>query len=405
VKRLFLSVTHAAHSDARTGIQTTVRGLVGGLERQIGSNLRLVTWSHRYGAFTSLPGRRREHLGATHAEPAFLPLRSLAHPTHRRLWFQTAGRAHRAPLHLHPEQQHKLEGNWLVLPEVMYHGVAPASIVYARQRGMRVAAIFHDAIPLTHPQFVRAEAVEYHREYLGALCSADVVFAVSQNAAEAFAAQARACGFSIPALHAHLEPAEIIGHLRTGVRSARGVGPVKILCVSTLEPRKNHATLIAAFDVLCATHPTLNVQLDLVGDTYAGSPDLAEMVQSASRRNARICWHGKVSPEKLIEHYRACDFTVYPSILEGFGLPIGESLWLGRPCICADFGAMVEVASGGGCLTVDVREPQSLTTAMLALATDESLRHRLAQEAMERKLRTWSDYARGLCEFLRTRQE
>ena len=46
----------------------------------------------------------------------------------------------------------------------------------------------------------------------------------------------------------------------------------------------------------------------------------------------------------------SCDFTVYPSVEEGFGLPILESLWCGKPAICANFGAMLEVAeAGGGC--------------------------------------------------------
>ncbi len=78
---------------------------------------------------------------------------------------------------------------------------------------------------------------------------------------------------------------------------------------------------------------------------------------------------------------------------EGFGLPITESLWHGRPCICADFGVMAEHARGGGCLTVDTRDAAALAEAIRQLATDASLRHRLAREAIERPLKTWREYA------------
>jgi len=46
-------------------------------------------------------------------------------------------------------------------------------------------------------------------------------------------------------------------------------------------------------------------------------------------------------------------FTVYPSLMEGFGIPILESLWHGKPCVCGGNGALGEVARGGGCLIVD----------------------------------------------------
>jgi glycosyltransferase involved in cell wall biosynthesis len=50
------------------------------------------------------------------------------------------------------------------------------------------------------------------------------------------------------------------------------------------------------------------------------------------------------------DFYRDCDFTVYPSLVKGFGLPIVESLWNCRPCICANFGEMAEIAKEGVCL-------------------------------------------------------
>jgi glycosyltransferase involved in cell wall biosynthesis len=406
MKSLLVSVTHAAHTNARTGIQTTVRGLVAGFENNAGADqVQLVQWSSGKNAFTSLSAGKLAHLGARKRESHFLPLRSLSQPSQWPLWLKTGGRAHSVPVHLHATIQPHLAGAWLLLPEVIYHGAAPRIIDYARTHGMRVAAIFHDAIPLSHPELVRREAVDHHLEYLRALSLADVIFPVSEDAAEAYAIQTREHQLRLPTVRPLAEAVELIGSAREKGSFQHEERQVRMLCVSTLEPRKNHLTLIAAFDILRRLQPDLDVRLDLVGDHYADAPYVAAAVTAATQRETRICWHGKVEPERLRELYKQCDFTVYPSALEGFGLPIGESLWLGHPCICANFGAMAEVAAGGGCLTVDVREPSKLAEAMLALAISPEKRLRLAEEATTRHLTTWAEYAGAIRANLQTHND
>ena len=147
---------------------------------------------------------------------------------------------------------------------------------------------------------------------------------------------------------------------------ATRTAPVRMLCVSTLEPRKNHRALLAAYELAVARPPGPALELDLVGAAYVGSQDIANAVREADRRACRACvGTGRSSTTQLQALYAACDFTVYPSVVEGFGLPVIESLWFGRPCVCANFGVMAENAAGGGCLTADVRDPQALADAML----------------------------------------
>ena len=167
-----------------------------------------------------------------------------------------------------------------------------------------------------------------------------------------------------------------------------------MLCVSTLEPRKNHRSLFAAFDLAAGRRPDLPLELDLVGSPYADAGDIADAARAlVARWPGRVRWHERVEQATLRRLYADADFTVYPSVLEGFGLPVIESLWLGRPCVCADFGVMAENAAGGGCLGVDVRDPAALAGAMLALADSAELRRRLAVEATTRPLKTWGEYA------------
>ncbi len=169
--------------------------------------------------------------------------------------------------------------------------------------------------------------------------------------------------------------------------------PVRMLCVSTLEPRKNHAALLDAYERAVARRPGLGLELHLVGAAYVGSQDIVDRVRGAMARLPGLRWHEQVEYARLQELYAQCDFTVYPSVLEGFGLPVIESLWQGRPCLCANFGVMAENAVGGGCLTADVRDPEALANAILTLADSADSRRRLATEAVSRPLKTWGEYA------------
>lgn len=105
----------------------------------------------------------------------------------------------------------------------------------------------------------------------------------------------------------------------------------------------------------------------------------------------------------LVKEYNKCHFTVYPSLEEGYGLPILESLWYGKPCICRNYGAMAEAAEGGGCLMVDTTDAGKLAEAILLLSEDKRLRARLGEEAVSRHLKTWAEYAGEILQHLADR--
>jgi glycosyltransferase involved in cell wall biosynthesis len=111
-------------------------------------------------------------------------------------------------------------------------------------------------------------------------------------------------------------------------------------------------------------------------------------------------WLKHVDDDRLERAYCECAFTVYPSLMEGFGLPILESLAHGKPCICGDNGALGEVSAGGGCLFVDQTSWEDLAGAMRRLLSDRALYARLSTEARVRKFRSWSNYIDCLREHM-----
>ena len=126
----------------------------------------------------------------------------------------------------------------------------------------------------------------------------------------------------------------------------------------------------------------------LNSDARAGIRDLVDMRTSPSQSD-------------LVALYEKAIATVVGSRMEGWGLPAGESLWLGTPAICADVPALREVAGDLG-LFFDPDSPDQLARHVTRLMTDEAyageLRKRIA--ASRPRLRTWSDVARDLLSAL-----
>jgi glycosyltransferase involved in cell wall biosynthesis len=404
---LYVAVTHTVNSDALTGVQTVVRGLIHGLA-QLSRETEFVYWIKEAKTLALLqPERRGRILRVVSDEPVpQLPSPPKTSPKAQRpkrlawlyrsiIWKRTVHwkryRKPKAGLHLHPLHREKVQGSWLLLPEVMYGREVTDVIAYARRHGMRVAWVFHDAIPVSHPELVRTEAAMHHAEYMRALCAADLIFPVSDSSREDFRKFARDQELNCPPLQTCRLAAEIMDQPRAAPKASEPTEEVHALCVSTLEPRKNHLTLLEAFARASERAP--NLRLHLAGDRYRDAEQLAEAVQAAARQNPKLVWHGRVSREELQALYVSCDFTVYPSFLEGFGLPVLESLWQRRPCICANTGPMAESAADGGCLATDVRDPAALSDALVSLASQPDLRRELAAETEDRKFRTWREYA------------
>ena len=391
-------VGDTARNPGRSGIQTVVRSLAAAFG-DMDAPVRPVVWHPNSGHLRPLRPEWSLGLGAESLrDPPGWPWPTLlAQPATWPRWLLAGGRNAFVPLHRHPRHRRAPAGSWVLLPELLYRNMRAERLVeYVHARGWRLAAIFHDAIPVQHPGFVPPDLPALHADYMRALSRADLILPNSEASANGWREFMERETLDGPPVHTCTLACDLPGtpRVQTVPETPRSPdAPVRMLCVSTLEPRKNHRTLLAAYELAVARRPDLRLELDLVGAPYVGSPDIAADARAAMARQPGLRWHENVEHGRLHRFYEACDFTVYPSVLEGFGLPVIESLWLGRPCVCANFGVMAENAAGGGCLTADVRDPHALADAMLSLAGSSKSRRALAAEAVARKLKTWGEYA------------
>jgi glycosyltransferase involved in cell wall biosynthesis len=170
----------------------------------------------------------------------------------------------------------------------------------------------------------------------------------------------------------------------------------ELLYVARLEEHKNHPRLLEACEMLWRRG--LEFRLRLVGcNAYPWhSWRVRRRIAALRRRGCRIDLRAHVAEPELHAAYRDCSFTVFPSLLEGFGLPILESLWHRRPVVCGASGAVGEVAAAGGCEPCDPAEAASLAAAMEHLLTRESHYRALCRQAAERVFTRWPDYWRAV---------
>ena len=184
------------------------------------------------------------------------------------------------------------------------------------------------------------------------------------------------------------------------VRERFAVDGPFVLSVGDLQPRKNQIGLISAFADLMRSQPQLKHYLVLAGkDTWYGS-----RVRDAARESGvadRIIFTGFVSDDDLLQLYNACECFAFPSLYEGFGIPVLEAMACGRPVIASNAASIPEVADGAGIL-FDPYRNEEILRALADVLLDSELRARLERLGSQRAaLFSWQKTAEATLEIYR----
>jgi len=382
---LLLDLTHTSHTRARTGIQRVARSL----HSALGACAVAITHdSHRH-AWRTLQRWEVANLAATDA--------SAKRGAHWPLTAKLGGRTARLLGRAAPALP---ENSGLVVPEVFSPGVAAAlPALFAATRGPRVA-VFHDAIALQFPELTPPKTVARFPGYLRELLAFDAIAANSETSRYALLDYWRWLGVRntppVVAIPLGVDfKSNPLGYFPGGIAM-----PV-VLCVGSLEARKNHVALLDACEQLWARGARFELRLVGLANRETGAAALARVraLQAAGRP---LRYDGPLGEAAVSVAYAACTFTVYPSLVEGFGLPVIESLAHGKPCICSARGALGESARGGGCVALDLVDTPGLAAAIGRLLAAPGEVAALATAARARAFRTWIDYAGELSAWLRT---
>jgi glycosyltransferase involved in cell wall biosynthesis len=151
-----------------------------------------------------------------------------------------------------------------------------------------------------------------------------------------------------------------------------------VLCVGTMEPRKNLATSLRAFESILAREP--DVDLVVVGPPGWRNREFEQLL---SRAPGRVHVTGYVAEEELVCLYSGASCFSYPSLGEGFGLPVLEAMACGAPVLTSDRSSLPEVA-GDAAVLVDPEDAAAVADGMLRILSSPQLADDLGRRRRER---------------------
>ncbi|CAJ0713976.1 D-inositol-3-phosphate glycosyltransferase [Ralstonia edaphis] len=216
----------------------------------------------------------------------------------------------------------------------------------AKQKGVRIITCCYDLIPVLFPQYCVGDVAQRFKEYFNMLTwGSDAVLCISEQSKKDFL---RVCNeIGSPERPAYVIP------MGDNVPSGRGqlsedvrkiLSENFILFVSTIERRKNHEVLYRAYHQLCRQgHSKQLPQLVFVGMAGWGVGELLKDIELDPVTQGKITQLNHVSDYELMALYKHALFCAFPSLYEGWGLPVGEALAMGKAVLCSDQGSLPEV--------------------------------------------------------------
>lgn len=373
--RPLVDVDFTAKSDFLTGIQRVVRNVVAHWDAR--HEVEFVVRTPRGGAYRGLKPVERARLLGTVPDEGDQGQRPAVRSDHEVVvpW--------RVPV---------------VLTEVPPAATCDRLAALAELTATSVRLVGYDCIPVASAETVPLAEPEKFGRYLELVKFSDRLAAISRTAADEFEGFNRALaaqGLSGPQVAACPLPHTI----RVGVESdVPGPERPVVVCVGTVGRRKNQVAVVEAAEMLW--RQGLDFELRLFGHLSAERSPLAGLIPELQRLNRPLVLESGVSDARIAETLEHARCLVFPSLHEGFGLPIVEALSHGVPVITSDSGSMREVAEGQGGLLVDPEDVDALAVAMRSLLTDDTVHARLVAEARARPARAWGDYADELWEVL-----
>jgi glycosyltransferase involved in cell wall biosynthesis len=291
----------------------------------------------------------------------------------------------------------------MLFVEVPPEAVCARLAALAEFSGNRVSIVGYDAIPLVSADLVPARESERFARYLAYVKHSDRVFAISAAAAgefRGFASAVAAQGITGPQVFELSLPVDLPEIWET--HDSLAATPL-VLSVGSHEPRKNQEAVLFAAGRLW--EEGLDFQLVYVGrgDSSLTGP-FDRKVARLRKKGHRVEARRSVRDQELSALYHSAYVTIFPSLHEGYGLPVAESLAAGTPVITSDFGSTAEIGADGGCLLVDPRDDDAITNALRRVLTDSKYMDSLRNQIEKRKHRTWADYADGLWNGVQSRE-
>lgn len=286
---------------------------------------------------------------------------------------------------------------------------SPEMIDFAQRRqelGRRNYVLIHDIIPLVTPEFCGLGQQRNFKVAISALSRiASDLLAVSEWTANDFREHFKDDLGRLPIKVVRLAH-EMPGFERNASRPlGKMLNDLKInehgfvLCVGTIEARKNPILLVRAWVELHKRLGEATPKLVLAGKWGWRLSEFNNIFGKNKQIEPYISVKTSATDDELAALYGAALFTVFPSYYEGWGLPVGEAAWMGKLCLASNRSSVPEVV-GDLAVYVDPEDVDGFVEKAMLLLTDEGALREREAKIRSAPLRTWKDVAQDLVSFV-----
>jgi glycosyltransferase involved in cell wall biosynthesis len=262
--------------------------------------------------------------------------------------------------------------------------LCPSTVPFIRSLTVPLVSIVYDLQHRDCPQFFTREQRFFRERQLAQACAvAARVVCISETVRERLldamtVVPERVVSIPLPVMH------DVRTKSRTASRQllARWELPADgfLLYPANSWPHKNHVRLLAAFERYCVEQPQSSLTLVCTGVLDDRMRSYRDGLATTAIRG-RVWFTGYCPPDVLIALFQACKAVIYPSLYEGFGLPVLEAMVAGRPVLCSDLPVLREVAGSAATFF----DPASTRAICGAIGTLEQ-RPRLVAQGVRRGL-------------------
>ena len=289
----------------------------------------------------------------------------------------------------------------LALPRFVRHAVDADIFHVTDYRVVRmqcpVVATLHDALPIKHPEWCspKLRALKNWLQVKAARKAQHIIapshFAVAELV-ECFGIDERRISVVHQGVDAAWMEAPNQNHVTVTLQMNK-LQPGYFLFVGTLQPRKNVERVLEAYLAL-PKEVRRERQLVIVGAAGWRCEELVAKIDAAREQRERVRWLDKLTrPDQLRHVYAGAGVFVFPSLYEGFGIPLVEAFSAGVPVVTSNTSSLPEVSQGAA-LEVDPLSVAEISSAMLSLVEDQFLRRRCIDAGRTRAAQlTWAHTA------------
>jgi len=245
--------------------------------------------------------------------------------------------------------------------------------------GIPTVSILYDLQHLYYPSFFSHQVLAARNNFYGELVKkADHIICISS-----FTRKTAIEKLNLPADKISVIP--VCVHSRMSVPSSALIrsilakfnlnGEKYCLYPANLWPHKNHGMLLTAFNMFTKRYPDHNLHLVLTGAELARYGIVENAVRQMGLAD-RVHFLGYLNEEELSAVWRGSLFLIFPSLFEGFGIPLVEAMRYRKPIIASNVTSIPEVA-GDAAIYFDPKKPDEMVQSLRKITNDESLRRRL----------------------------